>query len=138
MIKPINSFPVFTVTNLSDAKKFYIENFGFTPIFENEWYIQLVSASGIQLGFLLPNQPTQPEIFHPSYNGKGVIFSFDVENVDAAYSAAKERSLNIVFDITSEDWGQRHFCVKDPNSIYLDIVQLIAPTEEYEKAYESE
>jgi len=138
VIKPNSSFTVFTIESLDRAKAYYSRNFGFSVAFENEWYLHLVSESGIQVGFLLPNQPTQPNIFHKSYDGNGVIFSFEVENVESAYSEAKANSLDIVLDLRSEDWGQHHFCIKDPNGIYLDIVQAIEPTEEYQQGYGAE
>lgn len=138
VIKPSGSFPIFTVQNIDDAKAFYTSGFNFGIAFENEWYLHLVSESGIQVGFMLPNQPTQPEIFQKPYDGSGVIFSLEVEDADSAYAEAKENSLNIVLELRSEDWGQRHFCVKDPNGIYLDIVQAIEPTEEYRQGYAAE
>ena len=138
MINPNSSFPVFIVNSLSKAKEYYSMNFGFNIAFENEWYLHLVSESGVQLGFMLPNQPTQPDIFHRDYSGKGVIFSLEVDDVDAAYFQAQERQLNIVLDLRSEDWGQRHFSVEDPNGIYLDVVQAIAATEEYQSDYSKE
>ena len=138
MSKPNNSFPVFVVESLAEAKSFYSSYFSFGVAFENEWYLHLVSESGIQVGFLLPNQPTQPGIFQNPYAGNGVIFSLEVEDADSAYYVAREKSLDIVLELRSEDWGQRHFCIKDPNGLYLDIVQAIEPTEEYQAGYESE
>lgn len=138
MIKPGSSFPVFTVYDLDAAKAFYASLFSFGVAFENEWYLHLVSETGIQVGFMLPNQPTQPEIFQKPYDGNGVIFSLEVEDVDSAYAEAKGKSLDIVLELRSEDWGQRHFCIKDPNGIYLDVVQAIEPTEEYQQGYTAE
>ncbi|MGD9250356.1 MAG: VOC family protein [Desulfobacterales bacterium] len=135
MITAASSFPVFIVSNLDAAKAFYTANFGFGIAFENAWYLHLVSDAGIQLGFMLPAQPTQPEIFHPAYDGRGVIFSLEVEDVDAAYADARRQALNVVLTLRSEDWGQRHFCLEDPNGIHLDIVQAIAPSVEYEQGY---
>ena len=135
MISASSSFPVFTVNNLDAAKAFYTAHFGFGIAFENAWYLHLVSDAGIQLGFMLPAQPTQPEIFHPAYDGRGVIFSLEVEDVDAAYAEARRHALNVVLTLRSEDWGQRHFCLEDPNGIHLDIVQAIAPSAEYEPGY---
>jgi len=137
MINLNSSFPVFIVESLGITKPFYTKHFDFQVVFENEWYLHLVSSSGIQIGFMLPNQPTQPEIFHPAYNGSGVIFSLEVDDVDNAYSEAKEKNLDIPLKLRSEDWGQRHFSVRDPNGIYLDIVQAIEATEEYQAGYES-
>jgi catechol 2,3-dioxygenase-like lactoylglutathione lyase family enzyme len=136
MLRANDSFPVFTVNNLDAAKSFYTDNVGFAVAFENEWYLHLVSESGIQLGFLLPDQATQPSIFHKAYNGDGVIFSLEVDDADAAYAFALDKSLNIVLELRSEDWGQRHFCIEDPNGIYLDIVQAITPTDDYQQGYE--
>jgi uncharacterized glyoxalase superfamily protein PhnB len=138
MIKPNSSFPVFVVQNLDVAKSFYSNYFDFNAAFENEWYLHLVSESGIQVGFMLPNQPTQPEIFHNAHDGNGIIFSLEVEDAESAFAEAKEKSLNIVLELRSENWGQYHFCIKDPNGIYLDIVQAIEPMVEYQQNYETE
>ena len=138
MIEVKSSFPVFTVKDLEIAKNFYTDNFGFELVFSGDWYIHLLSPSGVQVGFLLPNQPSQPKIFQEQYFGDGVIFSLEVEDADAALLTAKSKALNIVLDIRSEDWGQRHFVIQDPNGVYLDIVQSFEPTEEYQSDYLSE
>ncbi len=138
MISPNSSFPVFIVANLDAAKAFYTGHFDFQVAFANEWYLHLVSGSGVQLGFMLPGQPTQPEIFHQSHNGAGVIFSMEVNDADAAYAEASQAGLDIALDLRSEDWGQRHFSLRDPNGVYLDIVQAIEPGEEYQAGYESD
>ncbi len=135
MISADSSFPVFIVVDLKKAKAFYTAHFDFAVVFENEWYLHLASASGIQVGFMLPDQPTQPAMFHPAYEGRGVIFSLEVEDADAAYAVAREQGLKVVLDLRSEDWGQRHFCVEDPNGIHLDVVQTFTPTAEYEDSY---
>jgi CubicO group peptidase (beta-lactamase class C family) len=79
--------------------------------------------------------PLKYRLYHPSFGGSGVIFSPEVEDVDAAYDAAQQNSLDIVLTLRSEDWGQRHFCLKDPNGVYLDIVQAIEATDEYQEGY---
>jgi catechol 2,3-dioxygenase-like lactoylglutathione lyase family enzyme len=135
MISADSSFPVFIVADLMKAKAFYTEHFGFAVAFDNDWYLHLTSTSGIQVGLMRPDQPTQPTMFHPAYEGRGVIFSLEVNDVDAAYAEARQASLKIVLDIRTEDWGQRHFCVEDPNGIHLDVVQAVAPTAAYEESY---
>jgi len=135
MVNPNSSFPVFIVQHLGNAKEFYTGYFGFNIAFENAWYLHLVSESGVQVGFMLPNQPSQPEIFHKSFSGKGVIFSLEVDDVDDAYSQVQAKNLNIVLRLRSEDWGQRHFSVEDPNGVYLDVVQAVEPTGEYQSDY---
>ena len=136
MMTPKSSFPVFIVENLTEAKAFYSRHFNFIVAFENEWYLHLLSESGIQVGFMLPYQPTQPPFFHEAHDGKGVIFSLEVDNAESAYSEAQRNSLAIVRDLVAEEWGQYHFVIKDPNGIFLDIVQSIEPTEEYQDGYQ--
>ena len=136
VITPNSAFPVFIVKNINKAKEFYENNFDFNVAFENEWYLHLVSKSGIQVAFMLPNQPTQPDIFHKPYSGNGVIFSLEVNDADSVYAYVKKQSLDIVLELRSEEWGQRHFSLKDPNGIFIDIVQAIKPSEEYQKGYE--
>jgi catechol 2,3-dioxygenase-like lactoylglutathione lyase family enzyme len=138
MIEPKGSFPVFIVKDLDVVKSFYTENLGFDIVFSGDWYIHLVSKSGVQVGFLLPDQPTQPPIFQKPFSGEGAIFSLEVEDAEAAYAVAKSKSLMIVLELRSEDWGQRHFCIQDPNGVYLDIVQSFEPTEEYRSDYAKE
>ena len=138
MIEPQSSFPVFIVKDLDAAKSFYTENLGFDAVFSGDWYIHLVSSTGVQVGFMLPNQPTQPPIFQKPHSSEGVIFSLEVEDADAAFAVAKSKSLNIALELRTEDWGQRHFCIQDPNGVYLDIVQSFEPTEEYQGDYVSE
>lgn len=57
MIKPTSSFTVYIVGSLSAAKAFYTSHFDFKVAFENEWYLHLLNGSGIQVGFMLPDQP---------------------------------------------------------------------------------
>lgn len=135
MILPNRSFPVFIVEDLDAAKSFYTTHFAFGIAFENAWYLHLVSESGIQVGFMLPNQPTQPEMFHKGHDGSGVIFSLEVDDAASAYAEARKNALDIVLDLREEDWGQYHFCLRDPNGVYLDIVQEIEPTGEYQQDY---
>ncbi|HEB93243.1 MAG TPA: glyoxalase [Gammaproteobacteria bacterium] len=135
MIQPSSAFPVFIIEHLGKAKTFYGDHFDFNVVFQNEWYLHLAAQSGIQVGFMLPNQATQPDIFHAPHAGDGVIFSLEVNDADSAYTHAKNSSLDIVLALRSEEWGQRHFSVKDPNGIYVDIVQATEPSEEYQEGY---
>jgi uncharacterized glyoxalase superfamily protein PhnB len=138
MITPRNSFPVFIVKSLEAAKSFYLEHLGFSVVYENEWYLHMVTESGVQVGFLLPDQPTQPDFFHPAFQGSGVILSLEVTDADRAFKEAQDKNIDVVLSLRSEEWGQRHFILKDPNGIYVDIVQEIQPTQEYQEGYKTD
>lgn len=44
-----------------------------------------------------------------------------VDDVDAAYTAAKERGFDIVHDLVTEEWGVRRFFLRDPAGNVLNI-----------------
>ena len=56
-------------------------------------------------------------------------------DADQAYLQAKQNALDIALELKSEEWGQRHFAIKDPNGVYIDVVQATEPTEEYKSGY---
>jgi len=135
MIKPLSSFPVYVVSDIESAKYFYVEYLGFTLVFSGDWYIHLVSESGVQIGFLLPDQATQPQMFRKAFDGSGALFSIEVEDSETAYSYAVQNDLNIPLELRSEDWGQKHFVIADPNGLMIDVVESFEPTDEYKSDY---
>jgi len=125
MITPQKSFPVFIIPDLNKALEFYVKHFGFSPVFESDWYIHLISETKVELGFMIPNVSSQPEILHMPHSGEGSVFSFEVTSSDDAFDYAISQQLNIILKIKSEEWGQRHFLLKDPNGLILDVVETL-------------
>jgi uncharacterized glyoxalase superfamily protein PhnB len=119
-------FPLTITDKIDECKKFYIDYFDFKVIFENDWYAQLRSSSNnIEIGLMLPNLDNQPDFLQSAYNGKGMMFTFEVDDVQAEYDNLI--SLGVVFKmhIKDEEWGQRHFIVEDPAGVHIDVVQTL-------------
>lgn len=113
---------------LEATKAFYTETLGFGIAFENDFYLLMHTPDGsAQLSFLKPNHPSQQPIFRPAFNGKGVYLTIEVEDVDKIYEQLKKEETEIVFEIRSESWGDRHFAVEDPNGVGIDIVTYTKP-----------
>ena len=134
-IKSTSFFPVLTTTKLAECRNFYTQYFGFSVVFEADWYIHLASETGIQLGFLQPNHPTQPDFLQAAYVGSGLIYSFEVNDVDQEYEKLKKSEIPILLQVRTEKWGQRHFMIKDPSGMVIDVVQHAEPTDEYKDKY---
>lgn len=134
-IHPSEFFPVLTTDRLAECGDFYIQHFGFTVAFEADWYIHLVSEKGIQLGFLQPNLQSQPKFLHRAYPGHGIIYSFEVDNIDQEYKKLKNSTIQILLDVRTEEWGQKHFMIKDPSGMVIDVVQAVEPTDEFKEKY---
>ena len=115
---------------LLDTKKFYTEVLGFGVSFENEFYLLLHTPNqSAEISFLKPNHPSQKPIFQSVFNGKGVYLTIEVENVDEVYKELKDNGVHIEIEIRNESWGDRHFAIKDPNGIGIDIVSYTKPEE---------
>ena len=134
-VNPRGFFPVLTTDKLTECRDFYMHHFGFRVVFETDWYIHLVSEMGLQLGFLQPGHPSQPEFLHDAYPGHGIIYSFEIDNVDQEYEKFKSRKVPILLHVRTEEWGQKHFMVKDPGGMIIDLVQAVEPTREYKDKY---
>ena len=129
MIEINELFPLYVTSNLAELKEYYAVHFGFNAVFFDEtFYLHLLHPdTGHQIGFLIPDHPSQPAFLHSATSNVGAIISFDVSDAKAAYSTAQESGLNIVLDYTEESWGQRHFIVRDPQGLLIDIVEHFQP-----------
>lgn len=116
---------------LEETKEFYtsVLNFGIT--FENDFYLLMHTPNhSAEIGFLLPNHPSQKPIFQSAFTGKGVYLTIEVDKVDEVYAAIQKKGLPIEIELRDEEWGDRHFAIVDPNGIGIDIVTYTAPNEE--------
>jgi catechol 2,3-dioxygenase-like lactoylglutathione lyase family enzyme len=113
---------------LQETKKFYTEILDFGVTFENEFYLLIHTPNhSAEIGFLLPNHPSQKPIFQWPFSGKGVYLTIEVENVDEVYEKLKNKEVQIEIEIRDEHWGDRHFAIVDPNGIGIDIVTYTKP-----------
>lgn len=119
---------------LVESKEFYMRYFGFELVYESDWYIELIApgqpAAGVS--FTLP-QREAGEFF----NGKGLILSFEVDDVDQEYARICESGLTIYQELQNKPWGERSFVVNDPNGVHLYVYSSIPATPEYQEIYDS-
>ncbi|WP_172919679.1 VOC family protein [Capnocytophaga canis] len=113
---------------LAETKAFYTEILNFGVSFENEFYLLLHTPNQeAEISFLLPNHPSQQPIFQKPFQNQGVYLTIEVENVDEVYKELKNKNIRIEIELRNEPWGDRHFAIKDPNGIGIDIVTYTEP-----------
>ncbi|MFK8267110.1 VOC family protein [Capnocytophaga cynodegmi] len=113
---------------LAETKAFYTEILNFGVSFENEFYLLLHTPNQeAEISFLFPNHPSQQPIFQKPFQNQGVYLTIEVENVDEVYKELKNKSIPIEIELRNEPWGDRHFAIKDPNGIGIDIVTYTEP-----------
>lgn len=110
-------------TKLVESKEFYTKVLNFGVTFENDFYLLLHTPNKeTEISFLLPNHPTQQPIFQKEYEGQGLYFTIEVEDVDEVYKDIRRKGIEVKIDIRDELWGDRHFAIEDPNGVGVDIV----------------
>jgi len=109
---------------LTETKQFYTEILDFKIVWEADWFILLSTPNGQDtISFLVSGHPTQRlENFRKPFNGEGIYLTIEVEDVDSYYEQLKDKQVEIALDIRSEEWGDRHFAIIDPNNIGIDFV----------------
>lgn len=114
---------------LNETKDFYQRVLKFGVSFENDFYVLMHTPDHqAQLAFLMPEHPSQQQLFQPAFEGKGVFLTIEVADVDAEYARIKLLNIPIKIQIRNEPWGDRHFAIVDPNGIGIDFVTYSAPS----------
>lgn len=127
-------FTVHIVEDLPSAKRFYVEHFGLSVVFETAWYVHLHGPDPrIQLAFLVPGHDSLPARFRDA-RATGVALSIEFEDVRRVAAQVVEAGLELVYPLTDEPWGQRHFMLEDPNGLVVDVIQNIPPDEAWLRA----
>lgn len=108
-----------------ETKDFYSKNFDFQVVFEADWYIHMRHESGVEIAVMMPNLSSQPSFLRSAYSGEGTIYSFEVDDANTEYKRLKKLGAEFVYELTDEEWGQRHFILKDPAGVSIDIVQQL-------------
>ena len=118
-------FPDVCSASPAASRDFYVRLFGFRVAFEIAWYVQLQSPTdpNLQLAFVQQGHASVPDGFGGPPHG--VLVTIETDDVDALHARALELGCEIVYALRDEVWGQRHFMVKDPNGLLVDVVQLI-------------
>ncbi|AUH42342.1 VOC family protein [Streptomyces sp. CMB-StM0423] len=129
-------YPVIGTSRPTESRDFYVRLMGFEVTFEADWYVSLRRPGdpAYELALLDPEHPTVPEGYRAAV--RGLLLNFEVADVDAEWERLVVREgLRPELELRSEDFGQRHFIVADPNGILIDVITPIAPTGEFAEQY---
>ena len=122
-------YPGVITEKLAESRDFYREVFGFTVKFEADWFV-LLHAPGApehEIAFMRQGLETQHSVFRGSFGGQGLWIALPVPDVDAEYTRIRTlpRPVQVLVEPRTEDWGERHFTVLDPNGIGVDVVRYL-------------
>ncbi|MFG3439726.1 VOC family protein [Nonomuraea sp. NPDC047897] len=126
-------YPVICTTRLPESRDFYVRLMGFEVTFEADWYVSL-RRGPYELALLDHAHPTLPAAYRRPV--AGLLLNFEVADVDAEWQRlVAGEGLKPELELRSENFGQRHFIVADPDGVLIDVITPIAPSEEYAAQY---
>ncbi|WP_342076727.1 VOC family protein [Yoonia sp. SS1-5] len=135
-MKSTQYYPLIQTDDVAGTVAFYQRHLGFQPLFESDWYVHLQSRDdeGVNLAVI----DAQHETIHETARGpsRGVILTFEVEDVDAVHTRLTETGAEILQPLRDEPHGQRHFVTRDPNGLLIDIITPIPPSAEFVAGYD--
>jgi catechol 2,3-dioxygenase-like lactoylglutathione lyase family enzyme len=124
-----------TTDKLAECRDFYVRLFGFRVVFEQAWFVHLRSAGGeCEIGLLQPDRPEVPAAFGARFAGAGAWISFNVPDVQQVLERCRSLGIPPDFDVRDEPWGERHFGVRDPAGVLVNIAQRIPPFGDYARS----
>lgn len=128
-------YSVFITSKLDETVQFYETYFGFTKVFESSFFVLLQTPEQkFTIAFMDEQHPTAPPT-PKAFNGNGSFITIEVSDAKGAYKKIKERGLSVRYELKDEAWGQRRFGVIDPNNLWVDVVEQIAPADGYWEKY---
>ncbi len=135
-MKSTQYYPVLMTDRVGPTACFYEQHFRFARVFSSDWYIHLQSTEdpSVNLAILDGDNPTVPACAQGG-RATGLLLNFEVEDVDAEYARAQTHGLDVQLALRDEDFGQRHFIVRDPNGVLIDVIQPIPPSAEFLAQY---
>ena len=110
------------VEDVAASSRFLVEHFGFEEAMAADGFASLTREdSGVNVVFLRCGLGSLPEDQRDDH-AAGVILAFEVDDLEGELARLRAEGVAITMPLTSEEWGERAFQVRDPNGV---IVQLV-------------
>jgi catechol 2,3-dioxygenase-like lactoylglutathione lyase family enzyme len=123
-------FPAICTDDVVSSVRFYQRLLGLVPVFEADFYVQLRAPDNpaAQVAFVRRTHPSVPQGYQN--RAEGVVVTVEVNDARQLHARAVHLEVPIVLSLRDEPWGQRHFMIRDPDGLLLDIAQIIPPSPE--------
>jgi catechol 2,3-dioxygenase-like lactoylglutathione lyase family enzyme len=126
-------YPVTMSDDPATTAAFYRALLGLQPTYESDWYISLAAPAED------PSSPRSPATTTASRRvraaPRGTLVTVEVDDARAIRRRAEELGAPLELELRDEPFGQRHFMVRDPDGLLVDVVQPIAPAPEFAELY---
>lgn len=118
------------VEDVAASSAFLVDHFGFHEEMAADGFASLTRTdAGMNVAFLRRGLESLPEDQRDDHAG-GLILAFAVEDLDGELARLRAEGVTITMPLTSEEWGERAFQVRDPNGVIVQLLDWNARTGE--------
>jgi uncharacterized glyoxalase superfamily protein PhnB len=124
-----DAYPIVVTERLAECRDFYTDLFGFGPLFETRWFVYLVheSTATARIALMAGGLDFQLPQHREAYRGDSLILTFEVADAAAELERLERAGASIAVELRDEPWGQRHFMLRDPAGVWVDVVEQTEP-----------
>ncbi|MDQ4009355.1 MAG: VOC family protein [Actinomycetota bacterium] len=118
------------VEDVAASSAFLVDHFGFHPEMAADGFASLTREdAGMNVAFLRRGLESLPEDQRDDH-AAGLILAFVVDDLEGELVRLRSEGVAITMPLTSEEWGERAFQVRDPNGVIVQLVDWNARTDE--------
>jgi catechol 2,3-dioxygenase-like lactoylglutathione lyase family enzyme len=118
------------VEDVAASSAFLVDHFGFHQEMAADGFASLARAdAGMNVAFVRRGLASLPEDQRDDHAG-GLILAFVVDDLEGELARLRAEGVAITMQLTSEEWGERAFQVRDPNGVIVQLVDWNARTGE--------
>lgn len=116
------------VDDVPASSAFLVEHFGFHEEMAADGFASLTRDDlAMNVIFLRRGLSTLPADQRDDH-AAGLILALTVDDLEGELARLQGEGVAITMPLTSEDWGERAFQVRDPNGVIVQLVDWNAPT----------
>ena len=81
--------------------------------------------AGLHVAYLRVGLPTLPDDQRDDH-ASGLILAFTVDDLEGELQRLQREGVTVTMPLTTEEWGERAFQVRDPNGVIVQLVDWVA------------
>jgi uncharacterized glyoxalase superfamily protein PhnB len=115
------------VDDVAASTTFLADHFGFRVEMAADGFAALArDDAGMNVVFLRTGLATLPADQRDEH-AAGLILAFTVDDLEGELARLQAEGVAVTMPLTSEEWGERAFQVRDPNGVIIQLVDWNGP-----------
>jgi catechol 2,3-dioxygenase-like lactoylglutathione lyase family enzyme len=128
-----DAYPLVVVADPQEMRDWYRRHLGFSVGLEVDWVVFLTSPGARSFGVCFMREGLEHQLpqFRRRMAGDALVLTLEVEDARQALQEVEATGLAPQVSLRDEPWGQRHFMLRDPAGVWVDVVQPIDPDPDF-------